>query len=83
MNRAFVAAWQAKTGQRITVNMSHGGSGTQARAVLDARGHAGAGRRDRETPSARAGLAVKTNAIRDGRPRTLLLVYGPAKKNWR
>ena len=43
VNRAFVAAGQAKTGQRITVNMSHGGSGTQARAVLDARGHAGAG----------------------------------------
>src|SRR5689334_4646487 len=35
VNRAFVAAWQAKAGQRITVNMSHGGSGTQARAVLD------------------------------------------------
>jgi sulfate/thiosulfate transport system substrate-binding protein len=35
VNRAFVSAWQAKTGQRIVVNMSHGGSGTQARAVLD------------------------------------------------
>jgi sulfate/thiosulfate-binding protein len=35
INRAFIAAWLAKTGQRITVNQSHGGSGAQARAVLD------------------------------------------------
>jgi sulfate transport system substrate-binding protein len=35
INRAFTAAWQSKTGQRITINQSHGGSGAQARAVLD------------------------------------------------
>jgi sulfate/thiosulfate-binding protein len=35
INRAFTAAWQAKTGQHVTVNQSHGGSGAQARAVLD------------------------------------------------
>jgi sulfate/thiosulfate-binding protein len=35
MNRAFIAAWQMKTGQRVTINQSHGGSGAQARAVLD------------------------------------------------
>jgi sulfate/thiosulfate transport system substrate-binding protein len=35
MNRAFIAAWQKKTGDRITINQSHGGSGAQARAVLD------------------------------------------------
>ncbi len=35
INRAFSAAWQAKTGQRVTVSQSHGGSGAQARAVLD------------------------------------------------
>jgi sulfate transport system substrate-binding protein len=35
LNRAFIAAWQSKTGQRISINMSHGGSGAQARAVLD------------------------------------------------
>jgi sulfate/thiosulfate transport system substrate-binding protein len=35
MNRAFIAAWQTKTGQRVTINQSHGGSGAQARAVLD------------------------------------------------
>jgi sulfate/thiosulfate-binding protein len=32
---AFVAAWQAKTGERLVINQSHGGSGAQARAVLE------------------------------------------------
>jgi sulfate transport system substrate-binding protein len=35
INRAFSVAWQKQTGQRITINQSHGGSGAQARAVLD------------------------------------------------
>jgi sulfate transport system substrate-binding protein len=35
INLAFIATWQAKTGQRITINQSHGGSGSQARAVLE------------------------------------------------
>jgi len=35
INRSFVSAWRKKTGERITVNQSHGGSGAQARAVLD------------------------------------------------
>ncbi len=35
VNRAFVAAWFAKSGQRVTVRQSHGGSGAQARSVLD------------------------------------------------
>src|ERR1700722_5741872 len=35
VNAAFIQAWQAKTGERITINQSHGGSGAQARAVLD------------------------------------------------
>ncbi len=35
VNRAFIAAWQAKTGQRITISQSHNGSGASARAVLD------------------------------------------------
>jgi sulfate/thiosulfate transport system substrate-binding protein len=35
INRAFAEAWQAKSGQRVTVNQSHGGSGAQARAVLE------------------------------------------------
>jgi sulfate transport system substrate-binding protein len=32
---AFAKYWQAKTGQTVTVNASHGGSGAQARAVID------------------------------------------------
>jgi sulfate transport system substrate-binding protein len=35
INRAFVAAWRRQTGEHITINQSHGGSGAQARAVLD------------------------------------------------
>ncbi|MBV8201822.1 MAG: sulfate transporter subunit, partial [Acidobacteria bacterium] len=32
-NAAFARAWKAKTGQAVTVQQSHGGSGKQARAV--------------------------------------------------
>jgi sulfate/thiosulfate transport system substrate-binding protein len=35
VNAAFTKAWQAKTGQGVTINQSHGGSGKQARAVID------------------------------------------------
>jgi len=35
INAAFAKAWQAKTGQTVTINQSHGGSGKQARAVID------------------------------------------------
>jgi sulfate transport system substrate-binding protein len=35
INPAFIAAWEAKTGDRVTINQSHGGSGAQARAVLE------------------------------------------------
>ncbi len=34
-NEAFARHWQEKTGQRVTVRQSHGGSGSQARAVID------------------------------------------------
>ncbi|MDQ3459811.1 MAG: sulfate ABC transporter substrate-binding protein [Deinococcota bacterium] len=34
-NTAFAAYWLAETGQSVTVNQSHGGSGSQARAVID------------------------------------------------
>lgn len=34
-NRAFADHWQATTGQKVSVRMSHGGAGTQARAVID------------------------------------------------
>jgi sulfate/thiosulfate-binding protein len=35
VNAAFAKAWRAQTGQAITINQSHGGSGKQARAVID------------------------------------------------
>ncbi len=34
-NAAFVKHWKDKTGQTISVRQSHGGSGAQARAVID------------------------------------------------
>ena len=34
-NAAFIKQWKAKTGKEITVDQSHGGSGKQARAVID------------------------------------------------
>src|SRR5450631_218447 len=35
IDEAFAADWKAKTGETITVRASHGGSGAQARAVID------------------------------------------------
>ncbi len=35
INAAFIADWKAKTGQTVTIRQSHGGSGSQARAVID------------------------------------------------
>ena len=35
VNAAFAKAWAARTGQRVTINQSHGGSGKQARSVID------------------------------------------------
>ena len=35
INTAFAAAWKAKTGDDVTIRASHGGSGAQARAVID------------------------------------------------
>ena len=35
VNEAFARQWQEKTGERLTVRQSHGGSGKQARSVID------------------------------------------------
>jgi sulfate transport system substrate-binding protein len=35
INAAFAQQWKAKTGDTVTINQSHGGSGAQARAVID------------------------------------------------
>jgi len=34
-NASFAAEWRRRSGQRVIVNQSHGGSGKQARAVID------------------------------------------------
>jgi sulfate/thiosulfate-binding protein len=34
-NPLFAAYWKSKTGQTVTINQSHGGSGAQARAVIE------------------------------------------------
>lgn len=34
-NDAFAKHWQAKTGDKLTIKQSHGGSGKQARSVID------------------------------------------------
>jgi sulfate transport system substrate-binding protein len=35
INSAFAQQWQKKTGDKVTIKQSHGGSGKQARAVID------------------------------------------------
>lgn len=35
VNEAFAAHWLEETGQEVTINMSHGGSGSQSRAIID------------------------------------------------
>ena len=34
-NQAFAKHWKSKTGQDVTIKQSHGGSGKQARAIID------------------------------------------------
>lgn len=34
-NKAFTAQWKAKTGETLSIKTSHGGSGKQARSVID------------------------------------------------
>ena len=34
-NAAFAQHWKEETGQEVEINQSHGGSGAQARAVID------------------------------------------------
>ena len=35
INKVFAAQWQARTGQTVSIRQSHGGSGRQARSVID------------------------------------------------
>ena len=60
-NQAFARYWKGKTGQDVTIKQSHGGSGKQARSIIDGPrsrcGHAGPGRRHRRAGEKRQ-LAV-------------------------
>lgn len=38
INQAFVKEWKSKTGETVNIKQSHGGSGKQARAVIDGLG---------------------------------------------
>jgi ABC-type sulfate transport system substrate-binding protein len=60
INGLFEADWKRKTGEAITVRMSHGGSGAQARAVI---------RLDRDT---RARRRHRCNFGQDGQNSTRL-----------
>src|SRR5688500_6453337 len=35
VNKAFAAHWKSKTGDMVAIKQSHGGSGKQARSVID------------------------------------------------
>jgi sulfate/thiosulfate-binding protein len=35
VNAAFAEQWRVRTGQKVVIEMSHGGSGTQARSVIE------------------------------------------------
>jgi sulfate/thiosulfate-binding protein len=35
INKSFIAEWLAQTGEQVTIRQSHGGSGKQARAIID------------------------------------------------
>lgn len=35
LNPVFAADWEARTGERVAIRQSHGGSGSQARSVID------------------------------------------------
>lgn len=52
-NQAFARYWKAKTGQTVVIRQSHGGSGQQARAVIDGL----------EADVVTLGLAYDVNAI--------------------
>lgn len=56
-NAAFAKYWQKKTGQTVVINQSHGGSGKQARAVIDGL----------EADVATLALAYDIDAISDSR----------------
>ncbi len=56
INPAFAKSWQAQTGQAVSIRTSHGGSGKQARSILDGN----------VADVATLGLAYDVNALQKG-----------------
>ena len=67
-NAAFAKQWKAKTGKTVTIQQSHGGSGKQARAVIDGL----------EADVVTLALAYDIDAVRRGRPAAGGLAEAPA-----
>jgi sulfate transport system substrate-binding protein len=61
LNAAFATHWRQQTGQEVTFNMSHGGSGRQSRAIIDGL----------EADIATLALAYDIQAIAQQRPNVL------------
>ena len=87
-NDAFAEHWQQQIGEDVTIRMSHGGSGKQARAVIDGlearRGDPGAGlrhRRDRRSAPAGCPRAGSRACPNNSAPYTSTIVFLVRKGN--
>ena len=73
INKEFAASWKAKTGQTVEIEQSHGGSGKQARAVIErfvvseCRAAVRVNRRVRRA-ALRCGVDRRAHCRRDGSP---------------
>ena len=88
INKSFAEYWKKKTGDTVKINQSHGGSGRQARSVIDGlvgrRGDAGARgrhRRDRHQRQAAPGQLGRAPAGSFGAPYTSTIVFLVRKGN--
>ena len=78
-NKEFAAHWKEETGQDVTINQSHGGSGSQARSVIDGL----------EADVVTLALAYDIDAIaeqkllsEDWHQRTLKIIQHPIHRQW-
>ena len=86
-DEAFAAYWKEKTGETVTIEQSHGGSGAQARAVIDGlarrrrhprpRGRHQQDRRDRQDRQPTGAAACRNNST----PYTSTIVFLVRKGN--
>ena len=71
-NAAFTQYWQKKSGQTVVINQSHGGSGKQARAVIDGL----------EADVVTLALAYDIDAIADSKLLDINLLLSLKRKKW-